>query len=182
MSKKTFKSCPCAWYPARKKKIYTAVKRSYIAGHICQLFHFALSLKKAKSLERVDSVTVSLFVFISDLTNSTIVLLWDEQACLGTCGPIDLNFWFNPWFWPNVTKVFLDSFPYLWKNNGNHEQRYDKWTSLIPQSLLVHNYGGGSYIQRVIGHINAFWTFHKSVTNETRYEQPLLYDSIATVG
>ena len=123
----------------------------------------------------LDSVSVSLFVFISDLTNSTIVLLWDEQACLGTCGPIDLNFWFNPWFWPNVTKVFLDSFPYLWKNNGNHEQRYDKWTSLIPQSLLVHNYGGGSYIQRVIGHINAFWTFHKSVTNETRYEQPLLY-------
>ena len=40
----TFKSCPCAWYPARKKKIYIAGKRGHIAGHICKLFHFALSL------------------------------------------------------------------------------------------------------------------------------------------
>ena len=41
---KCFKSCPWAWYPARAKEIYTTGKRSYTTGHICKLFHFALSL------------------------------------------------------------------------------------------------------------------------------------------
>ena len=41
---KGFKSCPWTWYPARKEKIYIAGKRSYISGHICKLFYFALSL------------------------------------------------------------------------------------------------------------------------------------------
>ena len=40
----TFKSCPCAWYPARAKQIYIPGKRSYLPGHICKLFHFALAL------------------------------------------------------------------------------------------------------------------------------------------
>ena len=42
--RKRFKSYPYAWYPTRKKKIYIPDKRSYIPGHICKLFHFALSL------------------------------------------------------------------------------------------------------------------------------------------
>ena len=41
---KTFKSCPWSWYPARAKQIYIPGKRSYIPSHICNLFHFALSL------------------------------------------------------------------------------------------------------------------------------------------
>ena len=40
---KCFKSCPWAWYPARAKQIYTSGKRSYTSGHICKIFHFALS-------------------------------------------------------------------------------------------------------------------------------------------
>ena len=41
---KCFKSCPLAWYPTGKKQIYTTGKRSYMTGHICKIFHFALSL------------------------------------------------------------------------------------------------------------------------------------------
>ena len=41
---KTFKSCPWSWYSTGKKQIYIPGKRSYIPGHICRLFHFALSL------------------------------------------------------------------------------------------------------------------------------------------
>ena len=44
---KCFKSCPWSWNPTGKKQIYTTGKRSYRTGHICKLFHFALSLKKA---------------------------------------------------------------------------------------------------------------------------------------
>jgi len=40
---KTFQSCPWSWYPARAKQIYTSGKRSYTSGHICKIFHFALS-------------------------------------------------------------------------------------------------------------------------------------------
>lgn len=42
--RQTFKSCPWSWYPTGKKQIYTTGKRSYRTGHICKLFHFALSL------------------------------------------------------------------------------------------------------------------------------------------
>ena len=41
---KTFKSCPWSWNPTGKKQIYTTGKRSYTTGHICKIFHFALSL------------------------------------------------------------------------------------------------------------------------------------------
>ena len=57
---KTSKSCPSAWYPAWKKKIYIPCKRSYIPGHICELFHFALSLLNweiAITSERVARLT-----------------------------------------------------------------------------------------------------------------------------
>ena len=57
---KTFKSCPYAWYPTGKKKIYTTGKRSYTTGPICKLFHFALSLLNweiAITPERVTRLT-----------------------------------------------------------------------------------------------------------------------------
>ena len=54
---KTFKSCPWSWNPTGKKQIYTTGKRSYRTGHICKLFHFALSLKKAITPERVAWLT-----------------------------------------------------------------------------------------------------------------------------
>ena len=53
---KRFKSCPWGWYPARKKKIYIPSKRSYIPGHICKLYHFALS-NPAKLRDSRNSVT-----------------------------------------------------------------------------------------------------------------------------
>ena len=55
--RKCFKSCPWSWNPTGKKQIYTTGKRSYRTGHICKLFHFALSLKKAITPERVAWLT-----------------------------------------------------------------------------------------------------------------------------
>ena len=55
--RQTFKSCPWSWNPTGKKQIYTTGKRSYRTGHICKLFHFALSLKKAITPERVARLT-----------------------------------------------------------------------------------------------------------------------------
>ena len=57
---KCFKSCPLAWNPTGKKQIYIPGKRSYIPGHICKLFHFALSLLNSEiaiTPERVARLT-----------------------------------------------------------------------------------------------------------------------------
>ena len=57
---KCFKSCPWSWNPTGKKQIYTTGKRSYRTGHICKLFHFALSLLNSEiaiTPERVARLT-----------------------------------------------------------------------------------------------------------------------------
>ena len=57
---KCFKSCPLAWNPTGKKQIYMNGKRSYMNGHICKLFHFALSLLNSEiaiTPERVARLT-----------------------------------------------------------------------------------------------------------------------------
>ena len=54
---KTFKSCPLAWNKPGNKQIYLNRRRSYRNRHICKLFHFALSLKKAITPERVAWLT-----------------------------------------------------------------------------------------------------------------------------
>ena len=58
--RKCFKSCPWSWNPTGKKQIYTTGKRSYRTGHICKLFHFALSLLNSEiaiTPERVARLT-----------------------------------------------------------------------------------------------------------------------------
>ena len=59
--RKCFKSCPSwSWNPTGKKQIYTTGKRSYRTGHICKLFHFALSLLNSEvaiTPERVARLT-----------------------------------------------------------------------------------------------------------------------------
>ena len=55
--RKCFKSCPWSWNPTGKKQIYLNRRRSYRNRHICKLFHFALSLKKAITPERVARLT-----------------------------------------------------------------------------------------------------------------------------